>query len=47
MALCFESGHPEREREREREREEPGVGVGGGGVQKLNRTYRWLELRFL
>ena len=29
----------ERERERERER-------GGGGGQRLNRTYRWRELRF-
>ena len=30
--------HGERERERER--------GGGGGVQRLNRTYRWRELRF-
>ena len=34
--------HGEREREKERERE---MGGGGGG-QRLNRTYRWRELRF-
>ena len=35
--------HGETERERERER-----GGAGGGVkgQRLNRTYRWRELRF-
>ena len=37
VILFLESGHTERERERE---------GGGAGGQRLNRTYRWRELRF-